>query len=129
MPIFIFHYISFCIGASIHISREIRCLPYAGFLMVWTLYRHEGISDYEVIFLRGYEWNHPITNTTNTANKSNTANAANTANTAIIANTAHKVNTASQSMKAIKIILFLIILTWLFATNAILLFFVFLCHN
>ena len=27
-----FLYVFFCIGASISIGREIRCLPYAGFL-------------------------------------------------------------------------------------------------
>ena len=26
-----FFYVSFCIGVSIRIGREIRCLPYAGF--------------------------------------------------------------------------------------------------
>ena len=28
-------YVVFCVGASISIGREIRCLPYAGFL-VWA---------------------------------------------------------------------------------------------
>ena len=39
-------YASFCIGASISIGREIRCLPYAGFLFHTSLKKSFYFSDF-----------------------------------------------------------------------------------
>ena len=37
-------YVSFCIGASIRIGREIRCLPYAGFFLYTFVITHDKIG-------------------------------------------------------------------------------------
>ena len=41
-------YVFFCIGASISIGREIRCLPYAGFFLL--LMKYYGLVVVEVLW-------------------------------------------------------------------------------